>query len=170
MIVTPPPVPEPIRFEVLLSRSWSLFRRNWVVAAPPVIAMLIGVAGAAALIGAFVAGAFVAGVVGLAPARQVHIRKEGSGCRALRRLGLDRLLSRPVPLQPDRVGERLDRVGEVVEFLPRQVVQRCRQTRDRRERSARCIRGHVRHSRPVVSRPPYPDGGSTERRHPSISM
>lgn len=62
MIVTPPPVPEPIRFEVLLSQSWSLFRRNWIVAVPPVIAMLIGLAGAAALVGALVAGAIARGL------------------------------------------------------------------------------------------------------------
>jgi hypothetical protein len=62
VIVTPPPVPEPIRFEVLLSQSWSLFKRNWVVALPPVIAMLIGVAGTAAYAGAIIAGALVHGV------------------------------------------------------------------------------------------------------------
>ena len=38
MIAMPPPPPEPIRFEVLLSQSWALFRRNWIVALPPVIA------------------------------------------------------------------------------------------------------------------------------------
>ena len=64
MIVTPPaaPAPEPIRFEVLLSQSWTLFRRNWIVAMPPVIAMLIGVAGWAAFVGAVVAGALGRGV------------------------------------------------------------------------------------------------------------
>ena len=62
MIVTPPPMPEPIRFEVLLSQSWSLFRRNWIVAVPPVIATLIGLAGAAALVGALVAGAIARGL------------------------------------------------------------------------------------------------------------
>ena len=56
MIVTPPLAPEPIRFEVLLSQSWTLFRRNWIVALPPVIAMLIGLLGAGAWI-AFVATA-----------------------------------------------------------------------------------------------------------------
>ena len=60
MIVTPPaaPAPEPIRFEVLLSQSWTLFRRNWIVAMPPVIAMLIGVAWTGAFLGAIAAYAF----------------------------------------------------------------------------------------------------------------
>lgn len=62
MIVTPPPLPEPIRFEVLLSQSWSVFRRNWIVAVPPVIATLIGLAGAAALVGELVAGALARGL------------------------------------------------------------------------------------------------------------
>jgi hypothetical protein len=40
VIATPPPPappPEPIRFEALLAQSWTLFRRNWIVALPPVI-------------------------------------------------------------------------------------------------------------------------------------
>ena len=37
MIVTPPPAPEPIRFDTLLAQSWTLFRSNWIVALPPVI-------------------------------------------------------------------------------------------------------------------------------------
>jgi hypothetical protein len=65
VIVTPPPVPapEPIRFEVLLSQSWTLFRRNWIVAVPPVIGLVIGVLGAAAFVGTIVAAAFAHGVV-----------------------------------------------------------------------------------------------------------
>jgi hypothetical protein len=46
-----PPAPEPIRFEVLLSHSWTLFRRNWIVALPPVIAfgvILVAIAAFAA--------------------------------------------------------------------------------------------------------------------------
>ncbi|MDB5072570.1 MAG: hypothetical protein JWM87_3681 [Candidatus Eremiobacteraeota bacterium] len=39
-------VPAPIPFDTLLSRSWALFRRNWIVALPPVIAGLITIAGA----------------------------------------------------------------------------------------------------------------------------
>lgn len=62
MIVTPPPVPEPIRFEVLLSQSWALFRRNWIVALPPVIAMLIGLAATVPLVGAIVAAAVARGL------------------------------------------------------------------------------------------------------------
>lgn|GEM_PF-1404752 len=62
MIVTPPPVPEPIRFEVLLSQSWALFRRNWIVALPPVIALLIGLVCTAALVGAIVAAAVAHGL------------------------------------------------------------------------------------------------------------
>ena len=55
MIVTPPPAPEPIRFETLLSLSWSVFKRNWIVALPPVIAMLIVLAAMGAFAGAFIA-------------------------------------------------------------------------------------------------------------------
>jgi hypothetical protein len=62
VIVTPPPVPEPIRFEVLLSQSWTLFRRNLIVAVPPVIATVIGLAGAAVLVGALVTGAVARGL------------------------------------------------------------------------------------------------------------
>ncbi len=47
MIATPPPVP----LETLLSRSWALYRRNWIVALPPVIAMVIVLAGMAVLLG-----------------------------------------------------------------------------------------------------------------------
>jgi hypothetical protein len=36
-VIAPPPAPEPIRFDLLLGQSWTLFRRNWIVALPPVI-------------------------------------------------------------------------------------------------------------------------------------
>jgi hypothetical protein len=63
VIVTPPvPAPEPIRFEVLLSQSWTLFRRNWIVALPPVILLLVAVACTAAFVGAVVAAALAQGV------------------------------------------------------------------------------------------------------------
>ena len=64
MIVTPPaaPAPEPIRFEVLLSLSWTLFRSNWIVALPPVIAMLISIACTVALFAGIAADAFALGI------------------------------------------------------------------------------------------------------------
>ena len=62
MIVMPPPAPEPIRFEVLMSQSWTLFKRNWIVAVPPVIALLVGLAGTAAVLGAIVANASAHGL------------------------------------------------------------------------------------------------------------
>jgi hypothetical protein len=59
--------PEPLAFEKLLSGSWALFRRNWIVSTPFVIAVLI----IGALIGVF---AVIATVVGLtAGIRQDHI-------------------------------------------------------------------------------------------------
>ena len=61
MIVTPPPGPAPIRFEVVLSQSWTLFRRNWIVALPPVIALLISLVAFAALAGAIVSRAIAHG-------------------------------------------------------------------------------------------------------------
>jgi hypothetical protein len=54
VIVTPPPAPEPIRFETLLSLSWSVFRRNWIVVLPPVIAMLIAFGAMGAFVGVLV--------------------------------------------------------------------------------------------------------------------
>jgi hypothetical protein len=45
--VTTVPVAGPIGFDTLLSRSWTLFRRNWIVALPPLIAGFITMAGAA---------------------------------------------------------------------------------------------------------------------------
>lgn len=55
MIVTP--TPEPIRFETLLSLSWSVFRRNWIVALPPVIAFFVYITGIVAFIAVFAATA-----------------------------------------------------------------------------------------------------------------
>jgi len=37
--VVRPPAPEPVRFEALLSLSWAVFRRNWIVALPPFIVL-----------------------------------------------------------------------------------------------------------------------------------
>ena len=52
MIVTPPPAPQGIPLETLLSRSWALFKRNWIVALPPVIAMVVVLAGVAVIFAA----------------------------------------------------------------------------------------------------------------------
>lgn len=41
------PAASPIGFDTLLSRSWALFRRNWIVALPPLIAGLVTIAGVA---------------------------------------------------------------------------------------------------------------------------
>ncbi len=40
-----PPVRDPLAFDALLSSSWALFRRNWIVALPPVIAALLIIIG-----------------------------------------------------------------------------------------------------------------------------
>jgi hypothetical protein len=56
-----PPIPEPIRFETLLSLSWTVFRRNWIVALPPVIAMGLIVAGYAAFISLLIVGTLAHG-------------------------------------------------------------------------------------------------------------
>ena len=50
------PAPDPLAFDALLSRSWALFRRNWVVALPMVIATGIAIA----CVGGFAAVAVVA--------------------------------------------------------------------------------------------------------------
>jgi hypothetical protein len=47
-----PPLRDPLAFDALLSSSWALFRRNWIVALPPVIAAIIIVAVIAVLGGA----------------------------------------------------------------------------------------------------------------------
>ncbi len=39
--MTAPPVRDPLAFDALLSSSWVLFRRNWIVALPPLIAAVI---------------------------------------------------------------------------------------------------------------------------------
>lgn len=54
-----PPVRDPLAFDALLSSSWALFRRNWIVALPPVIAMVIAIIGGVIL-------ALVAIAVGIA--------------------------------------------------------------------------------------------------------
>jgi hypothetical protein len=41
VIIAPPPAP--IGFDTLLSRSWALFKTNWIVALPPVIAGVVSV-------------------------------------------------------------------------------------------------------------------------------
>jgi hypothetical protein len=71
VIVMPPPAPEPIRFEVLLSQSWTLFRRNWIVALPPVIGFGLMLAAiiaftAAIVVAALPHGNFERGANGLA--------------------------------------------------------------------------------------------------------
>ena len=62
MIATPPPAPAPVPLERLLSYSWALFKRNWIVALPPVIAFLIIGAAFAALVGGFVVALLTHGV------------------------------------------------------------------------------------------------------------
>jgi len=62
VIATPPPAPAPVPLERLLSLSWALFKRNWIVALPPVIAFVIIGAAFAALVGGFVVAVLAHGV------------------------------------------------------------------------------------------------------------
>jgi hypothetical protein len=71
VIVTPPPAPQGIPLEMLLSRSWALFKRNWIVALPPVIAMVVVLAGIALLFAAIIAALFAHGLARSAPSPQV---------------------------------------------------------------------------------------------------
>ena len=71
MIVTPPPAPQGIPLETLLSRSWALFKRNWIVALPPVIAMLVVLAGVAVIFAAIIVALFAHGLARSAPSPQV---------------------------------------------------------------------------------------------------
>ncbi|GAC1457888.1 MAG: hypothetical protein PVSMB8_14440 [Vulcanimicrobiaceae bacterium] len=48
--MTAGPAPTPFGLDTLLSRSWALFQRNWIVAVPPVIAGVVSIAGFAALL------------------------------------------------------------------------------------------------------------------------
>ncbi|HEY0615617.1 MAG TPA: hypothetical protein VGC96_13280 [Candidatus Elarobacter sp.] len=57
-MTTAPPSPAPIGFNDLLSRSWALFKRNWAIALPPVIATMIFLV----MIGAFTAAIVVAAI------------------------------------------------------------------------------------------------------------
>src|ERR1700722_10345348 len=50
-----PPARDPLAFDALLSSSWALFRRNWIVALPPIIALGIWVLTFAVLVGIGVA-------------------------------------------------------------------------------------------------------------------
>lgn len=52
-----PPARDPLAFDALLSSSWALFRRNWIVALPPVIALAIWLVTFAVLAGIAVATA-----------------------------------------------------------------------------------------------------------------
>jgi hypothetical protein len=75
--VTTVPAPEPVRFDAVLSRTWALFKPNWTIALPPVIAFVIIMVGAGVLTAATVVavlgtaatrhaapdGGFVAGLV-----------------------------------------------------------------------------------------------------------
>ncbi|HEV2740867.1 MAG TPA: hypothetical protein VGU66_20085 [Candidatus Elarobacter sp.] len=70
MIVTPPPAPQGIPLETLLSRSWELFKRNWIVALPPVIAMVVVLAGVAVIFTAVIVALFAHG---LARAPSPHV-------------------------------------------------------------------------------------------------
>ncbi|HEY0396703.1 MAG TPA: hypothetical protein VGD01_19660 [Candidatus Elarobacter sp.] len=61
------PAPAPVRFEAILSRTWALFKPNWTIALPPLIATIVIVAGAAAL-----GAASVVAAVGAAATRGSH--------------------------------------------------------------------------------------------------
>jgi hypothetical protein len=60
--MTQQPVRDPLAFDALLSASWALFRRNWIVALPPVIAMCVWLVGIVLLVGVGVALAIAGGV------------------------------------------------------------------------------------------------------------
>ena len=47
--MTTVPAPAPVRFEAVLSRAWALFKPNWKIALPPVIALFVILIGAAAI-------------------------------------------------------------------------------------------------------------------------
>lgn len=59
--MTTVPVAGPIGFDTLLSRAWTLFRRNWIVALPPLIAGFITMAGAAVFFAVVVVAALASG-------------------------------------------------------------------------------------------------------------
>ena len=59
--------PEPARFEAILSRTWALFKPNWTIALPPLIAIIVIVIGAAAL-----GAASVVAAVGASATRNSH--------------------------------------------------------------------------------------------------
>lgn len=54
------PAPGPIGFDTLLSRSWELFKRNWIVALPPVIASFVSLSVVGALATVLIVSAFTA--------------------------------------------------------------------------------------------------------------
>jgi hypothetical protein len=62
-ITTLPEPPGPVPFDKLFARSWQVFKRNWIVALPPVIAGVVMVIGVVGFLVAFAAAAF-AGAIG----------------------------------------------------------------------------------------------------------
>src|ERR1700726_1114643 len=53
-------VPAPIEFGALFTRSWELFKRNWIVALPPIVAGFVAIILIAAFAVAAIAGAVAA--------------------------------------------------------------------------------------------------------------
>lgn len=70
--MTQPTVRDPLAFDALLSSSWRLFRRNWIVALPLVIA-------AAVMIGVVMVAIAVGAVVGVASRVTVHEAANSTG-------------------------------------------------------------------------------------------
>ncbi len=70
--MTTAPVPAPIGFDTLLTRTWALFRRNWIIALPPIIAGIIAVVLIVAVLAFFVVAA---------------LASAGSADRAVEKLG-----------------------------------------------------------------------------------
>ena len=61
-ITTLPEPPGPVPFDKLFARSWQVFKRNWIVALPPIIAGIVTVIGVVVFLVAIAAAAFASAV------------------------------------------------------------------------------------------------------------
>lgn len=63
-VTTPPPPPGPVPFDQLFSHSWQVFRRNWTIALPPVIAGIVTMVGFLTFVVLIAVAAFASAIGG----------------------------------------------------------------------------------------------------------
>ena len=61
-VTTSAPPPGPVPFDKVFAQSWAVFKRNWIIALPPVIAIVLVMSGFAVFLVAIAVAAFAAGI------------------------------------------------------------------------------------------------------------